>query len=156
MQLQRMLLLFITGISVASLGIAGCTQQRNFEAEAQAPTTTPLPSPTPALPPQEREADVPFVPTPQPVVNAMLDLAKVGPNDVLYDLGSGDGRIPITAVQKYGVRRATGVDINPQLVQQSRDNAQTAGVSDRVEFRQQDLFKTDLRQQLSRSIYCKM
>ena len=153
MQLQRMLLLLITGISVASLGIAGCTQQRNFEAEAQAPTTTPVQSPAPALPPQEREADVPFVPTPQPVVNAMLDLAKVGPNDVLYDLGSGDGRIPITAAQKYGVRRATGIDINPQLVQRSRDNAQTAGVSDRVEFRQQDLFNTDLSQATVVTLY---
>ena len=143
---RRILLLLIAGTSVASLGIVGCTTgERNFEAEAQTPVnSSPIQTPAPALPPQEREADVPFVPTPQSVVNAMLELAKVGPNDVLYDLGSGDGRIPITAVQKYGARRATGIEISPQLVQQSRNNAQTAGVRSRVEFRQQDLFNTDL------------
>jgi hypothetical protein len=137
MQLQRMLLFLITGVSAVSLGVAGCTNVRNFEAEAQAPTTT--------TQPQESRADVPFVPTPQSVVNGMLQMAQVGANDVVYDLGSGDGRIPITAVQKYNAQRAVGIDINPNLVQQARTNAQRAGVANRVEFRQQDLFQTDLR-----------
>jgi ribosomal protein L11 methylase PrmA len=83
------------------------------------------------------------VPTPNEVVMGMLNLAKVSKDDVLYDLGSGDGRIVITAAQKFGTR-GTGVEINPQLVQQSRENARKAGVSDRVRFVQQDLFKTDL------------
>lgn len=145
MKLQRMLIGLVTGVSVVSLGVAGCTQ-RDFEADAQAPTaTTGTQAPAATTRPQERPADVPYVPTPQPVVNAMLELAKVGKNDVLYDLGSGDGRIPITAAQKYGTR-GVGIDISPERIQEANQNAQRAGVSDRVQFIQQDLFKTDLRQ----------
>jgi protein-L-isoaspartate O-methyltransferase len=135
---QKILFGLATSVSIISLGIAGCTQERTFETETQTPTATTTPQA------QERKPDVPFVPTPQSVVNAMLELAQVSSNDVLYDLGSGDGRIPITAVQKYNVRRAVGVEINPDLVQKSQANAKQAGISDRVEFRQQDLFQTDL------------
>lgn len=147
MQLQRMLGLLVVSVSVTSLMFTGCTQQRNFEAEAeaQAPTTT--------AQPQERQANVPYVPTPEKVVDRMLKLANVSSNDVLYDLGSGDGRIPITAVQKYGASRATGIEINPQLVQQSRENSQKAGVTDRVAFLQQDLFQTDLSQATVVTLY---
>jgi ribosomal protein L11 methylase PrmA len=74
----------------------------------------------------------------------MLKMAKVSSNDIVYDLGSGDGRIPITAVKQYNAKKATGVEINPDLVQKSQENAKEAGVSDRVNFLQQDLFKTDL------------
>jgi precorrin-6B methylase 2 len=87
--------------------------------------------------------DVPFVPTPEPVVERMLELAKVGPNDVVYDLGSGDGRIVIAAASKYGAR-GVGIDIDPNRVREARDNAREAGVADRVEFRQGDLFKADI------------
>jgi SAM-dependent methyltransferase len=89
------------------------------------------------------QLDVPYVPTPTAVVNAMLRLGNVKKNDVLYDLGSGDGRIAITAAQKFGTR-GVGIDIDPQRVKEANQNAQTAGVTDRVEFRQQDLFTTDL------------
>lgn len=89
-----------------------------------------------------REPDVIYVPTPQPVVDAMLELAEVKKGDVLYDLGSGDGRIPITAAQKYGVR-ATGIDINPVRIQEANTNAEKAGVTDLVTFKQEDLFETD-------------
>jgi SAM-dependent methyltransferase len=139
MQLRRMLLWGFASISVVSLGFSGCTNRGDFQAEAQAPANTTQ------SPPKKTQADVPFVPTPQTVVNRMLELAQAGKNDVVYDLGSGDGRIPITAVQKFGVRRAVGIDINRDLVLQSRANAQNAKVSSRVEFRQQDLFQTDLR-----------
>ncbi|MBD2433498.1 MULTISPECIES: methyltransferase domain-containing protein [Fischerella] len=132
---QRILLLLITGVS-AVFGVTGSTLTGDFEVDAQVPI--------PVKKSQENQADVPYVPTPQRVVNTMLELAKVNSNDVVYDLGSGDGRIPITAVQKYNARRAVGVEINPRLVQQSRNNAQKAEVSDRVEFRQQDLFQTNL------------
>ncbi|MBD2434124.1 MAG: class I SAM-dependent methyltransferase [Mastigocladus sp. ERB_26_2] len=136
MQLRRMLILLVTGISAASLTVAGCTnQQGNVQADAQTPATTTQFQETP-------KPDVPYVPTSQEVVNAMLQLAEVNKNDVVYDLGSGDGRIPITAAQKYGVRRAVGVEINPELVQESKANAEKAGVSDRVTFLQQDLFQT--------------
>src|SRR6187399_3761666 len=87
------------------------------------------PSPT-------RTPDVIFVPTPQEVVDAMLKLAKVTKNDVIYDLGSGDGRIPITAAKTYGAR-GVGIDINPVLVKEARDKAQAESVGDRVRFVQQ-------------------
>lgn len=89
--------------------------------------------------------DVPYVPTPQPVVDRMLELAKVGKNDMLYDLGSGDGRIVITAAKEHGAR-GIGIDLNPQRVAEAKANAKQAGVEDRVEFRVGDLFKTDLSQ----------
>jgi protein-L-isoaspartate O-methyltransferase len=88
--------------------------------------------------------DVVYIPTPQPVVEAMLALAEVKKTDVIYDLGSGDGRIVITAAKQYGAR-GVGVELDPALVKQARQNAAAAGVSDRVRFVTQDLFTTDLR-----------
>lgn len=88
--------------------------------------------------------EVPFVTTPDNVTLAMLKLADVGRRDYLIDLGSGDGRIVIVAAKRFGAR-GLGVEIVPDLVRQSRDNAKAAGVEDRVEFREQDLFDTDLR-----------
>ena len=85
-----------------------------------------------------------YVPTPQSVVDKMLEVAKVTKDDYVFDLGSGDGRIPITAAARYGAR-GFGVDINPTLIAEARRNAKIAGVADRVEFRQQDLFKTSIR-----------
>lgn len=86
---------------------------------------------------------VPYVPTPHAVVEEMLRLANVTPDDVLYDLGCGDGRIVIAAAQRFGAR-GVGVDINPQRISEAQANAQQAGVADRVQFLQQDLFATDL------------
>jgi SAM-dependent methyltransferase len=87
--------------------------------------------------------EVPFITTPDRVTLAMLELAQVGPNDHVIDLGSGDGRIVITAAQRFGAS-GLGVEIVPELVRESRDNARAAGVAQRVEFREQDLFLTDL------------
>jgi SAM-dependent methyltransferase len=89
------------------------------------------------------QEEVPFITTPDRVTLAMLDLAGVGPSDRLLDLGSGDGRIVITAARRHGAR-AMGVEIVPDLVARSRVAAQKAGVAARVEFLEQDLFKTDL------------
>ena len=89
------------------------------------------------------EARVPYVPTPQEVVERMLETARVGPSDYLIDLGSGDGRIVITAAKKHGAR-GFGVDLNPERIKESNENARSAGVTDRVSFVQQDLFATDL------------
>jgi ribosomal protein L11 methylase PrmA len=91
---------------------------------------------------EPRGVDVPYVPTPQPVVDAMLRLAKVKRGDVLYDLGSGDGRIVITAAKRYGVR-GTGVDIDPQRIKEANANARRAGVARRVRFVNEDLFQID-------------
>src|SRR5215470_922592 len=87
--------------------------------------------------------DVRYVPTPQNVVEVMLEMAHVSAADVVYDLGSGDGRIPITAAQKYGAR-GVGIEIEPRLIRESQDNAVKAHVTDRVWFVNQDLFETDL------------
>lgn len=148
MQLQPMLRLVLTGVGILSLGIAGCTSpQRDFQASTQVATnntqTVTDVNQTQAQA-QTPELDVPYVPTSTAVVNEMLKLAKVTKDDMLYDLGSGDGRIVITAAEKFGTR-GVGVDIDPQRVKEARENAQKAGVSDRVEFRQQDLFQTDLK-----------
>lgn len=89
-----------------------------------------------------REPDVIYVPTPHEVVDEMLEMAKVRDGDVLYDLGSGDGRIPIAAAKKFKVR-AVGIDIDPERIREANANARAAGVTDRVTFRQDDIFKTD-------------
>jgi protein-L-isoaspartate O-methyltransferase len=91
-----------------------------------------------------REPDVLYVATPPAVVATMLELARVTKDDVVYDLGSGDGRIVIMAAQRFGAR-GVGVEIDPDLVREARENAQRAGVADRVQFLLQDLFETDLR-----------
>lgn len=90
----------------------------------------------------ERRPDVIYVPTPQNVVEAMLKMAKVKKGDVLYDLGSGDGRIPITAAKMYGVR-GTGIDIDPERIAEAKANAQKEGVANLVTFKQADLFTSD-------------
>jgi len=90
-----------------------------------------------------REPDVVYVPTPTAVVDAMLKIANVKKGDVLYDLGSGDGRIVITAAKEYGIERGVGIDINPQRIAEANENAQKAGVTDRVKFINEDLFETD-------------
>jgi SAM-dependent methyltransferase len=96
--------------------------------------------------------DVPYVPTPQEVVDEMLKMAAVGKNDVIYDLGCGDGRIVITAAQKYGAR-GVGIDIDPQRIAESNANAQKAGVTDRVKFMEQDLFTADFKQATVVTLY---
>ncbi len=93
---------------------------------------------------QTRVPDVIFVPTPQEVVEDMLRLAAVKKGDVLYDLGSGDGRIAITAAKKYGIR-AVGIDIDPDRITEAQDNARKAGVDKQVEFLLGDIFTMDFR-----------
>jgi len=92
-----------------------------------------------------RPPDVKFVGTPQNVVEAMLELAQVTPADIVYDLGSGDGRIPITAAQKYGAR-GVGIEIDPFHLRDAKDNLVKAGVGDRVRFLNEDLFQADIHE----------
>jgi len=89
------------------------------------------------------EPRVPYVPTPQDVVERMLEIAKVGPHDYLIDLGSGDGRIVVTAARKFGTR-GFGVDLDPDRIRESTENARRAGVSEKVAFYRRDLFETKL------------
>lgn len=90
-----------------------------------------------------RAPDVIYVPSPQDVVETMLKLAAVTKNDVVYDLGSGDGRIPITAARLYGAR-GVGIDISADRIAEGTANAKQQGVSDRVRFRHEDLFTADI------------
>jgi uncharacterized protein (TIGR03000 family) len=94
--------------------------------------------------PEGRELDVPFVPTPQDVVDKMLELAAVTEKDVVYDLGCGDGRIVVTAAKKYGCK-AVGFDLDPERVKESRDNVKAAGVEKLVTIEKKDLFDVDLK-----------
>ena len=135
MQFSLTLRLLVASVSAVSLGIAGCTQKAENNVSAPQPETT--------LQSIKCQLDVPYVPTPNKVVEEMLKLAEVKGDDVLYDLGSGDGRILITAAQKLGTR-GIGVDMDPQRIQEANENAQKAGVDDRVQFFQKDIFQTDI------------
>ena len=92
---------------------------------------------------ETKTPDVIFVPTPQEVVDKMLELAEVKEGDVVYDLGCGDGRIPVTAAKKYGVK-AVGFDVDPQRIKESNANVEKNGVGKLVTIRQEDIFKQDL------------
>jgi len=100
----------------------------------------------------QRVPDVIYVPTPPEVVEEMLKLADVKKGDVLYDLGSGDGRIAVTAAKKYGIR-AVGIDIDPERIREAKDNAARAGVEQLVRFRQEDLFTADFREATVVTLY---
>jgi len=101
----------------------------------------------------ERKPDVHYVPTSPEVVAEMLKMAGVGTHDVVYDLGCGDGRIVITAVEKFGARKGVGIDIDPQRIKESIENARRATVGERVTFLRQDLFDTDFSDATVVSLY---
>lgn len=130
------------GISLVWAGFVALAMPSVPALAQQAPAAAPLRSP-----------DVIFVPTPTDVVQAMLKLAKVGPGDVLYDLGSGDGRIPIAAVKEFGAARATGIDIDPQRIKEAEANRQKSGVADKVRFLNQDLFTTNISEATVVTLY---
>jgi cyclopropane fatty-acyl-phospholipid synthase-like methyltransferase len=99
-----------------------------------------------------RTPDVVYVPTPQPVVDAMLEMAKVTSADVVYDLGCGDGRIPVTAATKYGAR-GVGIDIDPRRIEEANANAKAANVTGKVQFKLQDLFESDIKEATVVTLY---
>ena len=101
---------------------------------------------------QPRSPDVIFVPTPNDVVDKMLEMARVTAKDVVYDLGCGDGRIVITAAQKFGAR-GVGVDIDPQRIREARQNASRGKVGDKVRFIEGDLFETDISEATVVTLY---
>ncbi|MUG94905.1 methyltransferase domain-containing protein [Scytonema sp. UIC 10036] len=149
---NSLLKIFLVTMSVGSLLVAGCTQQTTSEFNTNPATTNSntveVQQSTPESLPNKGDPDYLdgafYEPTPQAIVDKMLKIAKVGKDDILYDLGSGDGRIPITAAKKFGAR-GVGIDINPELVKTANENAKNAGVTDKVKFLQQDIFKSDFR-----------
>ncbi len=98
------------------------------------------------------KGDVPFVPTPDQAIDRMLKLARVGPGDVVYDLGCGDGRIPVAAALRYGVR-SVGIDIDPDRIQEANAYARENKVTGKVEFREQDMFQADISEATVVTLY---
>lgn len=99
------------------------------------------------------ELDAPYVPTPQPIVDTMLTIASVGKDDIVYDLGSGDGRLVISAVRDFGAKKGVGVDIDPVRIKEANANAKGAGVADRVAFFEKDLFRFDFTEATVLTMY---
>ena len=126
-----------TVLYMLTLTLAACLSGGSVGAQ-------PAPQQSTAEGKQLRSPDVVYVPTPQEAVEAMLKVAKVGKSDIVFDLGSGDGRIPITAVQKYNAARAVGIDINPERIKEAEANHKAAGVGDRVRFLNEDLFEANI------------
>jgi len=131
-----------TAAHVAFLSLLACATA--LPAHGQ-PTPAAADAPT-------RRPDVVFVPTPDAVVAAMLEVTKVTASDVVYDLGCGDGRIVIAAARDRGAR-GVGIDIDPQRISEARANAVKAGVADRVTFQQADLFTSDISEATVVTLY---
>lgn len=143
---------------IGALFCAACGENRiTEEAKAKntgnavmntaAATATATASPAPT-----RELDVPYVPTHEMIVDEMLKMAEVKGTDVLYDLGSGDGRIPITAAQRFGTR-GVGIDLNPVRIKEANENAQKANVTDKVKFIEGDIFQQDFNEATVLTLY---
>lgn len=132
--------------AAAAIALIACqappaVQDANAQAKPAAETAAP-----------KRTPDVIYVPTPHETVAAMLELGEVKKGDILYDLGSGDGRIPIAAAKKFGIK-AVGIDIDPQRIAEANANAKTAGVTHLVSFRNEDLFQSDFREATVVTLY---
>ncbi len=138
--------LLLAGCSDRARGNDAAADDIQATPAASAPTETAAPAPPPRTP------DVIYVPTPPEVVEAMLALAEVREGDVLYDLGSGDGRIPIAAAKQFKVR-GTGIDIDPERIAEANQNAEREGVTDLVTFRQEDLFEADFSEATVVTLY---
>lgn len=144
MRLHRLVTILVCGLmSGAPLGAV--------RADTEPGQRVLLAQTSPATPPA-RTPDVIFVPTPQQVVDEMLKVANVKKGDVLYDLGSGDGRIVITAAKRFGVR-GIGIDIDPQRIAEANENARKEGVTHLVTFKQTDLFTTDISEATVVTLY---
>lgn len=143
----RLAIVFALALGVA-LPVAAQDEVRRGAVEGLQQTLAPQRAQDEVL----RPPDVIFVPTPPLVVKAMLELAGVTAGDLVYDLGSGDGRIPIAAARDFGAR-AVGIDIDPARVREATENARAAGVADRVQFLNQDLFTTDISEATVVTLY---
>jgi hypothetical protein len=139
----------LAALLCAALALAACSRGESSGAKPSASNTPARAQSNQSTPPR---LDVPYVPTPNEVVALMLETAKVGKDDIVYDLGSGDGRIVVTAAKERGAR-GVGYDIDPQRIAEANANAQKAGVTDRVRFVQGDLFQADLSEATVVTLY---
>lgn len=138
-------------IFVAAIFVAPATHAQSPAGAGERRDNPPLAAPSAARP--AVEAVAPFAATPMLVVDEMLKLAGVGPNDFVIDLGSGDGRLVLTAVAKFGARGGFGVDIEASLVDYANRKAQEAGIYDRARFHERDLFVTDIHEATVVTVY---
>jgi Methyltransferase domain len=145
-------IMLTTGCSQMSSANAGDTALPSGSVSPSVSASPQIELPTVNAQAPARQLDVPYVPTPPEVVAAMLQVANVGKNDVLYDLGSGDGRIPIAAAKQFGTR-GLGVDLDPERVREATANAKKEKVDNLVTFKQQDLFQADLSQATVITLY---
>lgn len=150
MTFRRSLLLSVLAVGLVASSLAPTPSRAQFPDSLDTPFLKP--PAMPAVSDTVMRVEVPFVRTPKAVVVRMLELADVGPGDTLYDLGSGDGRIPITAARRFGAR-GVGIEIRSDLVQKARRRAEIAGVANQVEFRQGDLFEADISEATVVSLY---
>jgi hypothetical protein len=151
-KIKILVLLCAACISCAGENISTAQKtQTNAVPPISSNAVPPLPAATPAGTPKT-ELDVPYVPTHEMIVDEMLKMAEVKGDDLLYDLGSGDGRIPITAAKRFGTR-GIGVDLDPERIKEANENAKKAGVTDKVKFIQGDLFATDFKEATVLTLY---
>lgn len=149
---KGLLTVIIFGMTVGGIEmLSGCSGEKSPDrassSDSEVEVETPSISSSDTI-----SSDVPYVPTPHPVVERMLEMADVDKNDVVYDLGSGDGRILIRAAERYGAQ-GVGIEIDPSRVEEARLNAAEAGVDDLVEFRQGDLFEADISEATAVTLY---
>ena len=143
---MRVLRLLVAATAAMLMSGAGVGQDL-LERRDNPPFVTPIGSDHPV------NSVAPFAASPTSVVDQMLNLAGVGPNDVVVDLGSGDGRLVIAAVQRYGARSGFGVDIDLSLVRYANRKAEEGGLQDRARFYARDLFETDIREATVVTVY---
>jgi hypothetical protein len=158
-QIKNIFVVFVLGVC---FGTAACDEnaatqiaQTNSATKANVNAATAPPPATntaTALNQEPPKLDVPYVPTHETVVDEMLRMANVKGDDVLYDLGSGDGRIPITAAKRFGTR-GVGIDLNPMRIKEANENAEKAGVANKVRFVQGDLFKENFSEATVLTLY---
>lgn len=151
MKLLRFKFALITAVFLIGVSCTGehprFANTNTTQQGVSAPETVSLP-----VPATDPNLDVPYVPTPDEVVAEMLRVAQVKQGDILYDLGSGDGRIPITAAKRFGTR-GVGIDLDPVRVQEANKNAEQEGVTDKVRFIEGDIFKEDFSEATVVTLY---
>jgi hypothetical protein len=149
MRFQRLSILLIVAVALI---VAGCGEHPRFaNANANVPEVTGT-TPTPKPEDEGPKLDVPYVPTPNEVVEEMLSMAGVKKGDILYDLGSGDGRIPITAAKRFGTK-GVGIDLDPVRVKEAKENAEREKVTELVKFIEGDIFKEDFSEATVVTLY---
>lgn len=150
MKLKRLSLLGIAAIGLVTL--TGCGEHPRFANANRAAAATPAAVSTPTPDTDEPKLDVPYVPTPAAVMDEMLAMAEVKKDDILYDLGSGDGRIPIAAAKRFGTR-GVGIDLDPERIKEANENAKKENVTDKVKFIEGDIFKEDFSEATVVTLY---